>query len=323
MMPNASRSAPPATRPAVPTKLAPAASPNRLRTASCPSPYWTTRRSARAMNPPACSKCKPTGTPRTPPKIVPPTPRSKAARERSSNRSSRPLPPPPRPTPPRASTSTSKLRSSSPSQPSPQRSKLPTSPCPKGFTINPDAADGQTACSEAQANFESEGPAECPDQSKIGTFSIGTPALPERLEGSVYLGEPKPGDQYRLFMIASGFGMNIKLDRLGQTQPGDRPAHRRIPKPAPGTLRRLPAAPLFRRTGADGNPDVVHDLHSERRVLPLERDSARTEFKPDLRPRIRSPRQRMPRPRSVPSNQVWKPAPPTPPPTPLAPSASS
>ena len=33
----------------------------------------------------------------------------------------------------------------------------------------------------------------------------------DRLEGSVYIGEPKPGDQYRLFLIASGFGMNVKL----------------------------------------------------------------------------------------------------------------
>ncbi len=41
--------------------------------------------------------------------------------------------------------------------------------------------------------------------------------MPERLEGSVYLGEPKPGDQYRLFMTASGFGMNIKL--VGSVRP--------------------------------------------------------------------------------------------------------
>ena len=88
---------------------------------------------------------------------------------------------------------------------------------PEGFTVNPDAADGQTACTEAQANFDSDGPAECPDQSKIGTFSIGTKALNGRLEGSVYIGEPKPGDQYRLFLIASGFGINAKL--VGSVRP--------------------------------------------------------------------------------------------------------
>ena len=82
---------------------------------------------------------------------------------------------------------------------------------PAGFTINPDAADGQTACSDAEAGFGSEGPADCPDNSKIGTFAIGSPTLNGPLNGSIYIGEPIPGDQYRIFMFASGFGMNIKL----------------------------------------------------------------------------------------------------------------
>ena len=88
---------------------------------------------------------------------------------------------------------------------------------PPGFTINPDAADGQSECTEAQANFGSEGPAQCPDNSKIGTFTIGSPSLSGPLEGSVYIGEPKPGNQYRLFMTASGFGLNAKL--LGSVKP--------------------------------------------------------------------------------------------------------
>jgi hypothetical protein len=82
---------------------------------------------------------------------------------------------------------------------------------PPGFTVNPDAADGQTACTDAQANFTSESPANCPDSAKIGTFSIGSQTLNGRLQGSVYIGEPKPGDQYRMFEIASGFGINAKL----------------------------------------------------------------------------------------------------------------
>ncbi len=88
---------------------------------------------------------------------------------------------------------------------------------PPGLTINPDAADGQSDCADAQANFGSEGPAECPDRSKIGTFAIGSPTLNGPLTGSVYIGEPRPGNQYRLFMIASGFGMNIKL--VGSFEP--------------------------------------------------------------------------------------------------------
>jgi hypothetical protein len=100
---------------------------------------------------------------------------------------------------------------------SPSEIKSATVTLPPGFTINPDAADGQTACSDALANFDSESPAQCPDSSKIGTFAIGTQALPGTLDGSVYIGEPKPGDQYRLFLIASGFGINAKL--IGSVRP--------------------------------------------------------------------------------------------------------
>jgi hypothetical protein len=82
---------------------------------------------------------------------------------------------------------------------------------PPGVTINPDAADGQTACSDAMARFGTELPPLCPDSSKIGNFDILTPALDGPLEGSLYFGEPKPGNQYRVFMTADGFGIHAKL----------------------------------------------------------------------------------------------------------------
>jgi hypothetical protein len=82
---------------------------------------------------------------------------------------------------------------------------------PVGVSINPDAADGQTDCSDAEANFDSLGPDECPDKAKIGNFDIETPALDAPLEGSLYFGEPKPGNQYRVFMIANGSGIHAKL----------------------------------------------------------------------------------------------------------------
>jgi hypothetical protein len=82
---------------------------------------------------------------------------------------------------------------------------------PEGLSVNPDAADGQTSCPDALANFGSEGPANCPDSSKIGIFDIRTVALDGPLTGSIYIGEPQPGNQYRLFMVASGFGINAKL----------------------------------------------------------------------------------------------------------------
>jgi hypothetical protein len=89
-----------------------------------------------------------------------------------------------------------------------------------GLTINPDAADGQSACSDNQANFDSEAPAACPDQAKIGTVAITSPALAGPLEGSIYFGEPKPGDQYRLIMAVDGFGIHAKLVGRFTPDPG-------------------------------------------------------------------------------------------------------
>ena len=94
--------------------------------------------------------------------------------------------------------------------PSEIRSSLVT--LPPGLTVNPDAADGQRSCTDAQANFDSEGPDNCPDNAKIGTFALHTDALHGALEGAIYIGAPQPGDQYRLFLIASGFGVHAKLE---------------------------------------------------------------------------------------------------------------
>jgi hypothetical protein len=82
---------------------------------------------------------------------------------------------------------------------------------PEGLTINPDAADGQSACLDTDVNFGSENAAHCPDGSKIGTFAVGSPALEGPLTGAVYIGQPKQGDQYRLFLIADGFGIHAKF----------------------------------------------------------------------------------------------------------------
>ncbi len=94
---------------------------------------------------------------------------------------------------------------------SPSELKSTSLTLPPGLTINPDAADGQAKCANEQARFNSEGPAECPDSAKIGTVSVSSPALSGQLVGSVYIGEPEPGNQYRLFLIFAGSGMNIKL----------------------------------------------------------------------------------------------------------------
>jgi len=82
---------------------------------------------------------------------------------------------------------------------------------PEGLTINPDAADGQKACTDAEAEFGTEVPAHCADSSKVGTVTMKSESLEGDLTGSIYLGAPVPGNQYRVFIIAEGFGIKVKL----------------------------------------------------------------------------------------------------------------
>jgi hypothetical protein len=88
---------------------------------------------------------------------------------------------------------------------------------PDGLTINPDAADGQSDCTDAEAKFGLEVPGACPDKAKVGTISISSAALPGDLTGSIYFGEPKPNSQYRLLILADGFGIHTKF--LGDLLP--------------------------------------------------------------------------------------------------------
>ena len=97
------------------------------------------------------------------------------------------------------------------SAPSPSSIRSASVVLPEGFSINPDAADGQSACTDAQAGFGTEAPSSCPDNSKVGTVEVITPALEGPLVGSLYIGEPLPGDQYRVFMIFEGFGLLAKI----------------------------------------------------------------------------------------------------------------
>jgi len=99
----------------------------------------------------------------------------------------------------------------SPSVPSPSEIKSATVSLPPGFTINPGAADGKSACTDAEAKFGTEQEAACPEFSKVGTLSIESSALPGPIPGYVYLGQPLPGNRYRIFLTASGFGVNVKL----------------------------------------------------------------------------------------------------------------
>ncbi|HEX2086291.1 MAG TPA: hypothetical protein VHF89_11460, partial [Solirubrobacteraceae bacterium] len=73
---------------------------------------------------------------------------------------------------------------------------------PAGLSISPGAAYGLEVCSD---------PAACPDASKVGDVTIETPALSVPLTGPIHLGSATADAPYRLFVTASGAGVDIRL----------------------------------------------------------------------------------------------------------------
>jgi hypothetical protein len=87
---------------------------------------------------------------------------------------------------------------------------------PEGVTLSPGAADGLQACSDEQVGVGSLAEPSCPVASKVGSVTIQTPLLASPLTGSVYLGtqlsgDPLSGQLVRLFIVAQGSGVTIKL----------------------------------------------------------------------------------------------------------------
>jgi hypothetical protein len=61
---------------------------------------------------------------------------------------------------------------------------------PEGLIVNPSGANGLGACSSAQIDIQSPGPAHCPDPSKVGKVEVETPLLDHPLPGAVYVATP-------------------------------------------------------------------------------------------------------------------------------------
>ncbi len=90
---------------------------------------------------------------------------------------------------------------------------------PEGMTIDPSAANGLLACTDAEIAIKTTNQVQCPAASKIGSVSIETPDLPpQSLVGDVYLGqplssEPASGQEYRIFIDAeSKYGVSVRLE---------------------------------------------------------------------------------------------------------------
>jgi hypothetical protein len=90
---------------------------------------------------------------------------------------------------------------------------------PAGMGLNPSAANGLQACTDAQFGRGTKNPIQCPGASKIGTATVVTPPLPEGpLTGNVYVGtqksrDPESGEEFRIFVDAasSRYGVDVRL----------------------------------------------------------------------------------------------------------------
>jgi hypothetical protein len=82
---------------------------------------------------------------------------------------------------------------------------------PEGTSINPSSADGLEGCTDGQIALRSDAEPTCPDASRIGTVAVRTPLLPRPMEGDVFLGQPLPGNMFRMFLTLRGPGLLIKI----------------------------------------------------------------------------------------------------------------
>ena len=91
---------------------------------------------------------------------------------------------------------------------------------PEGVAINPGQAAGLDACGPAEDGLTTEaekaegkednGPAHCPNASKVGTDEIETPLLSKTLKGGVYVMPSNP-PHLQLLVTAEGEGVFVKL----------------------------------------------------------------------------------------------------------------
>lgn len=85
---------------------------------------------------------------------------------------------------------------------------------PEGMVINPSRADGLQGCSSAQVDLHGQGPAHCPDASKVGSVQVTTPLLERSLPGSVYIasqGDNPFSSLLAIYVVVEGQGVIVKL----------------------------------------------------------------------------------------------------------------
>ncbi len=93
---------------------------------------------------------------------------------------------------------------------------------PAGMGLNPSAANGLQACTDAQFGKGTRNGVACPGASRIGTVEVDTPPLLDgSLSGPVYVGQqlsrdPTSGEEYRIFVVAESARYDISARLLGR-----------------------------------------------------------------------------------------------------------
>jgi hypothetical protein len=93
---------------------------------------------------------------------------------------------------------------------------------PAGVALNPAAADGLEACSEAQIELESHSAPTCPEAAKVGTVEIRTPLLPNALTGEAYLAAQNAnpfGSLVALYIVAEDPVSGTLIKVAGEVKP--------------------------------------------------------------------------------------------------------
>jgi hypothetical protein len=91
---------------------------------------------------------------------------------------------------------------------------------PEGVTVSPGAASGLGTCSDAQFAKGQESEPSCPPSSRVGSVGLSGPVLRKPAAGTLYLGEERPGDRFRLFASVSIPGSTVKF--TGSLRPDPR-----------------------------------------------------------------------------------------------------
>jgi hypothetical protein len=90
---------------------------------------------------------------------------------------------------------------------------------PPGVTLDPSVASGLQGCTDEQFGMGASTPPSCPDGSVLGTTEVDTPVLPAPLFGHAYVGQPLPGNTYRIFLDVQGDSLDVKLQGRATPDP--------------------------------------------------------------------------------------------------------